>query len=184
VLDLVNSAPDRHEAARRAHQLALDAGVHPEALARAVELRRPPRYLRPIEDAITLLREGVLSALERRYLVEVEQAHGLPVGRRQGPVLVDGIRRYEDLTYDLPDGPAIVRLDGFGYHRDGFTAITDRRRTVAAAMVGTPSVPFGWEEVTRFPCRTAREVEAILRCLRWEGSRAACPRCCERSSGL
>ncbi|WP_345332553.1 type IV toxin-antitoxin system AbiEi family antitoxin domain-containing protein [Actinomycetospora chibensis] len=179
VLDLVNSAPDRHEAARRAHQLALDAGVHPLDLERAVELRRPPRFLQPIKDAIRLLREGVLSALEHQYLVDVEKAHGLPEGRRQGPVLVDGVQRYEDITYDLPDGAAVVRLDGFGYHRDRLTALIDRRRSVAAAVAATPAIPFGWDEVTRFPCRTAREVEAVVRWLGWADPLLSCPRCRE-----
>ncbi|GLZ49438.1 hypothetical protein Acsp06_56230 [Actinomycetospora sp. NBRC 106375] len=48
VLDLAAAAPDGKEALRRAHQYALDAGVHPLALARAVELRRPTRHRRAI----------------------------------------------------------------------------------------------------------------------------------------
>ncbi|MHC1562444.1 hypothetical protein ACR9E3_26060 [Actinomycetospora sp. C-140] len=183
VLDLAMAAPDAEEAKRRAHQYALDARVHPLALARAVELRRPRKFRTAIDAAVGLLREGVLSALEQRYLVDVEQAHGLPVGIRQAPVLVDGVQRYEDVVYDLPQGRAIVRLDGFGYHGDERTALLDRRRSAAAVLDGTPSIPFGWDEVTKDTCRTTREVEALLRPLGWEGVLLACP-VCERTLGL
>jgi len=177
VLDLAVAAPDAQEAMQTAHQLALDAGVHPVALARAVELRRPLRHRRALEDAVKLLREGVLSALEHLYLVDVERAHGLPQGHRQEPVYVDGIERYEDIAYDLPGGRAIVRLDGFGYHRDQLTALIDRRRTVTAALAAATSIPFGWTEVSKLPCRTAREVGAVLRPLGWEDPLLTCPRC-------
>lgn len=177
VLDLVVAAEDREEAARLAHQLPLDAGVHPVALQRAVELRRPMRYLRVIAEAVDLLRDGVLSALERRWVLDVERPHGLPAGRRQEPVVVDGVRRHEDLAYDLPGGRVIVRLDGHRYHRDPTTALTDRRRAVVAALHSTPSLPFGWLEVTKLPCRTAHELGALLRAAGWEGIPLACPRC-------
>lgn len=177
ILDLAVAAPDAEEAMRLAHQLALDAGVHGLALQRAVELRRPLRHRRALEDAATLLREGVLSALEHRYLMDVERSHGLPHGHRQEPVSVDGVERYEDVAYDLPGGRVIVRLDGFGYHRDQVTALIDRRRVVAAAIAAATSIPFGWTEVSKLPCRTAREIGAVLRSLGWKGSLVTCPRC-------
>jgi hypothetical protein len=177
VLDLAIASADAGEAMRRAHQFALDARVHPVALERAVELRRPPRFRRAIDDAVALLRDGVLSALEYRYLVDVEQAHGLPIGHRQAPVLVDGVRRYEDIAYDLPRGRAIVRLDGFEYHSDDRVAFLDRRRSVAAVLAGAPSVPYGWPEVTRTPCLVAGEVETLLRPLGWVDAMLRCPRC-------
>ncbi|MDD7941841.1 hypothetical protein PHK61_25820 [Actinomycetospora lutea] len=183
VLDLAVAAPDAQEALHRAHHHALEAGVHPLALESAVELRRPARHRRAIAAAVALLRDGVLSELEYRYLVDVEQGHGLPVGHRQAPVLVDGVRRYEDILYDMPDGRVIVRLDGFGTHRDARTALVDRRRSVTAAVAGEPSVPFGWEEVTAFPCRTAREVAALLRTAGWDGAVGPCG-LCERNSRL
>lgn len=181
VLDLAMSADSADHAMRRAHQYALDAGVHPAALESAAHLRRPARHRRAIEDAVTLLRDGVLSALEHRYLVDVEQAHGLPAGQRQAPVLVDGVRRYEDVLYDLPRGRVIVRLDGFGTHADRRTALIDRRRFVAAAVAGDISAPFGWDEVTRTPCQTTREVEALLRAAGCEEPGHPCD-LCERNS--
>jgi hypothetical protein len=177
VLDLAVAAPEASEALSLAHQLALDAGVHPFALEKAAELRRPPRHRKSINEAVALLRDGVLSALEYRYLVDVEQAHGLPVGLRQEAVPVDGVGRYEDVAYDLPDGRLIVRLDGFGGHRDQRTAFVDRRRSAAAVLARTPSIPLGWEEVTRSPCRCAREVGELLRPLGWADPLLACPRC-------
>ena len=93
--------------------------------------------------------------LELRYREDVERAHGLPIGQRQEPVMVDGHRRLEDVAYDMPAGRAIVRLDGYFSHADKLTALTDRRRSVAAAMASSIAVPFGWTEVTTMPCRTA-----------------------------
>ncbi|PVZ08276.1 type IV toxin-antitoxin system AbiEi family antitoxin domain-containing protein [Actinomycetospora cinnamomea] len=177
VLDLAVGAPDAAEAMRRTHQLALDAGVPAAALERASELRRPPRYRRAIAHTVAMLRDGVLSALERRYAFDVEVAHGLPVGRRQSPVLVDGVRRYEDIAYDCPAGRVIVRLDGHRYHRDRESALLDRRRGLAAVLARAISLAYGWDEVTQAPCRTARELEAVLRLCGWEGTLVPCAGC-------
>ena len=51
------------------------------------------------------------SALEEHYAVDVEDAHGLPLGAARS-VAVDGVTLFEDVVYD-PVGVALtVRLDG------------------------------------------------------------------------
>ncbi|MEJ2863532.1 hypothetical protein [Actinomycetospora flava] len=177
ILDLVTNAAGPEEATRLAHELAVAHRVHPTTLERAAELRRPVRHRRAIADAVSLLRDGIDSMLELRYRDDVERAHGLPVGVRQEPVMVDGIRRFEDVVYDMPRGRAIVRLDGHDSHADKLTAFTDRRRTVAAIMSDAAAVPYGWHEVTTTACRTAREVEWILRRIGWTDPFRRCPRC-------
>jgi hypothetical protein len=177
ILDLVATAPDLADATRLAHDLAVRHRIHPAALETAAELRRPVRHRRAVADAISLMRDGIDSMLELRYREDVERAHGLPIGTRQEPVMVDGVRRFEDVVYDLPLGRAIVRLDGYGSHSDKLTALTDRRRTVAAAMDDATAVPYGWFEVSKAACRTAREVETILRRIGWSAPFCRCPRC-------
>ncbi|GLZ48987.1 hypothetical protein Acsp06_51720 [Actinomycetospora sp. NBRC 106375] len=83
----------------------------------------------------------------------------------------------EDVVYDLPAGRVIVRLDGWESHSDKLTALVDRRRTVAAALSSSTPIPYGWTEVTKLPCRTAREVEAVLRMIGWTDPSTSCPRC-------
>ncbi|MDD7965553.1 type IV toxin-antitoxin system AbiEi family antitoxin domain-containing protein [Actinomycetospora lemnae] len=177
LLDLAMAAPTQGEATRLVHEIAVAHRIHGLLLGRAVELRRPLRHRRAITDAITLLLDGIDSMLELRYREDVEVAHDLPVGKRQEPVVVDGHRRYEDVVYDLPTGRVIVRLDGYWSHADKLTALTDRRRSVAALLDHAAALPFGWTEVTTAPCRTAREVEAVLRMVGWSGPSRSCPRC-------
>ena len=176
LLDLAVAAPTGEEATRLVHEVAVAHRIHAASLEKGAELRRLRRHRRAIADAVTLLREGIDSMLELRYREDVERAHGLPYGSRQEPVLVDGIRRLEDVVYDMPAGRAIVRLDGYLSHADRLTAFTDRRRSVAAAMSAATALPFGWTEVTTAPCRTAREVEYVLHTIGWADSILRCRR--------
>jgi hypothetical protein len=177
LLDLAVGAPDAEGATRLVHELAVAHRIHATTLEAAAERRRPRRHARAVADAVGLLRGGIESLLELRYRDDVERAHALPAGTRQQPVLVDGCRRFEDVVYDMPAGRAIVRLDGFWSHADKLTAMTDRRRSVAAVLSSSAALPYGWSEVTTAPCRTAREVEAVLRTIGWTGPSRRCPRC-------
>jgi len=177
VLDLAVAAPTPTEATRLVHDIAVAHRIHASALEQASELRRPAKHRRAISDAVALLRDGIDSMLELRYRDDVERAHGLPIGQRQEPVMVDGQGRLEDVVYDMPAGRAIVRLDGYFSHADKVTALIDRRRSVAAAVAASIAVPFGWTEVTTMPCRTAREVWTIIRAIGWSGPFICCPRC-------
>lgn len=177
VLDLAVAEPEAASATRVVHRLAVAGRVHAGPLRAAIDRRRPRRYRQALLDGLDLLTEGVLSELELRYTLDVEKAHGLPTGDRQVPVVVDGVRRYEDIRYDLPGGRVVVRLDGDRYHADRETRHTDRRRAVAAAVLADTSIPFGWDEATCHPCRTAHEVAAVLGHAGWTGSPVRCPAC-------
>ena len=50
-------------------------------------------------------------------------------------------------------------------------------RSVAAILNSGAALPDGWVEVTTMPCRTAREVEVVLRSSGWTGQFRRCPRC-------
>jgi len=142
---------------------ALGMRVPAQRLLTVMELRRPRRYRLPLLDAAHLLAEGVSSALESRYAVDVEDAHGLPRARRQAAVLVGGSPRYEDREYDTPEGPLTVRLDGWRWHSDRASALIDRTRDDTAELEGRGRLTFGWEEVTGTPCSTVAVVVAALR---------------------
>ena len=100
-----------------------------------------------------LMVEGVMSALESTYALEVEAAHGLPSGERQAPVVVDGTVLFEDILYSAPGGELIVRLDGWRFHSDRRVAHRDRRRGNAAELAGRARLAYGPEEVEGEPCR-------------------------------
>ena len=143
----------------------------------AMTLRRPRRYTRALEDALRYASEGVTSALEALYALDVEDAHGLPRGSRQVPFVVDGVQRYEDVCYRVGDRLAIVRLDGRRHHADEATTVLDRRRDTAAALAGHTRVVVGWVETKHHACRTAQEVGQLLRGIGWDGALRACARC-------
>lgn len=115
--------------------------------------------------------DGVESPLERRYQRWVEQAHGLPVGRRQ--VQTAGGRT--DVAYEL--WRTLVELDGRLGH-EGAGAFRDMRRdnrNLVAADLST--LRYGWADVATRPCATAVQVATVLRRRGWEGVPHHCDRC-------
>ncbi|MEW1932705.1 type IV toxin-antitoxin system AbiEi family antitoxin domain-containing protein [Rhodococcus sp. NPDC079359] len=83
VLDLVVAEPTSRQATITLVSAMSSGGVNVAAMTSKVEVRRPMRYLKPILHTLALMRDGVHSALEHRYVLDVEQVHGLPVGQRQ-----------------------------------------------------------------------------------------------------
>lgn len=176
-LDLALAEPDAMAALRLLLHLALRGSLRADQLAFAVERRRPRRYRRACLEAVRLLRDGVTSPLEARYVLDVETAHGLPRAERQTPFALDSTTVYEDCLYPCPDGLVVVRLDGHRYHADPAVRLRDRRRGNAAEVAGRARLEYGWEEVTRQPCRVAREVAEVLAANGWTGEVGACGAC-------
>ena len=146
VLDCAIEEPTAPAAARRLVAL-VGAGRVPVAdVRRRLELRAPRRYRRVLLGALDLLTSGVQSALEHRYVLDVEQAHGLPAAVRQSPVVVDGHTLFEDCDYSTTGVPLIVRLDGRRYHSLPTVAFRDRRRDNAAAGRGWSTGGTRWRE--------------------------------------
>lgn len=176
-VDLATAAPTPRAAMSVLQRSALSGGVSGGALLAAMELRRPPRYRDALHDAAMLMVEGVMSALESTYTLDVEEAHGLPSGARQMPVVVDGTVLFEDVLYSAPGGELIVRLDGWRFHSDRRVAHRDRRRGNAAELAGRARLAYGPEEVEGDPCRAAHEVAAVLTALGWTQGLRPCARC-------
>jgi hypothetical protein len=119
---------------------------------------------------------GVHSALEYRYVRDVERPHGLPKARRQAHVRRDNnAAEYRDVLYD--EYALAVELDGRIAH-PGDTRWLDIRRDNAAAIDGVATLRYGYRELAFRPCLVAQEVGDVLRLRGWPGSARPCSRDC------
>lgn len=175
VLDLAVAEPSSRQAVITLVSAMSSGGVNVAAMTRKVEVRRPMRYLKAILHTLALMRDGVHSALEHRYVLDVEQAHGLPAGKRQAPVFVDGRQLFEDIRYEICD--LIVRLDGQAFHSAKQRRFRDRRRDNAAELRNLPRLMYGWHEVAEDPCGVYREVREVLVREGWNDASYPCERC-------
>lgn len=179
ITDLAVSEAHAHDATTRFVDLASRGRVQLRDLAECVQNRRPMRHLAAIKRALDLLAGGLMSALEIAYLEDVEQAHGLPIGRRQHPFEVDGKTLWEDVAYDEHGAALTVRLDGRRYHATPGVAFRDMRRDNAAELAGRARLVYGWHDVHHKPCTVAAEVRHVLHregCAA-ETHEATCVRC-------
>lgn len=112
---------------------------------------------------------GAFSALEVRFLREVQRAHGLPSGSRQ--VVVAGF-----LDVLLEEYGIVIELDGRLGH-EGAAAFRDMARDNRHAALGLLTLRFGWFDVATRPCTVARQVAAALATQGWQGTLSPCRRC-------
>lgn len=112
---------------------------------------------------------GVHSALENRFICNVERRHRLPTPERQvvvGP-------RAADCWYG--QFALAIELDGWGYHAD--RVFLDMRVDNARAELGIQTRHFGWMDVITDPCGVARLIANLLRRGGWTGSLRPCRTC-------
>ncbi|MBC2960673.1 hypothetical protein [Nocardioides deserti] len=110
---------------------------------------------------------GAWSALERRYLVDVERAHGLPRGRRQQRAETAAGWVSRDVAYPTYD--TLVELDGRFVHDRSSARWSDLSRDAAALAAGQVTVRLGWRHVLD-PCSTAFSVAGVLATRGWDGA--------------
>lgn len=141
--------------------------------------RLPRRAL--LEAVLADVATGAHSALERRYLVDVEQRHGLPRGIRQQPATTGTRSAFRDVEY--AGLGTLVELDG----RLGHDRVADRwadlDRDLAAAGDGRQTLRLGWRQVLA-PCRVAAVVAAVLTARGWTGTPQPCSDACPPESRL
>jgi very-short-patch-repair endonuclease len=148
----------------------------PGRLLAAMNLRPKVRWRDRLREALDDITDGVHSALEVRYVRDVERPHGLPRARRQAPVTRGTGRIYLDNL--LEEYRICVELDGQAAH-----PVAERWRDIqrdnASAADGIITLRYGWADVTRWPCRTAGQVATALRLRGWTDAptpcRAGCP---------
>lgn len=150
----------------------------PRRLQSALDLRSRSINRRLIQDMITDVAVGAQSALEVRYLHDVERAHGLPHGRRQSGRATGRAERtrraYRDVLYE--EYAVVVELDGRPGHDDE-GRFRDLRRDNVSAVRGELTLRYGWEDVVDDTCLTAFQVGGVLLRRGWPGPIQQCPNC-------
>ncbi|GAA4684557.1 hypothetical protein [Nocardioides nanhaiensis] len=165
----------------------VDAAVAALADVCQSRLTTPERLRRHLESQSRVARRGLLtavlddvsvgawSALERRYLAQVERAHGLPGADRQRRVRPCGSAAYRDVDYRARQ--VVVELDGRLAHGAPGQRWADLDRDLAALVGGDITLRVGWAQVLQ-PCRLAGTVGRVLAARGWTGRAHACSRRC------
>jgi hypothetical protein len=174
VLDLIEAAPtfDAGYAwlARALSRRLLTVGMLREALA----ARSRFRWRAWLADSLEEAHDGAHSALEVRYIRDVERAHGLPAAQRQARRQIAGRTHYKDNWY--AEYLVAVEIDGPAYH-DGDQAERDKvRDNVNLAVDDANTYRFGPASVTERACESAALVAATLRRNGWPGVPHPCKR--------
>lgn len=151
----------------------------PTRLRVAADQRPRLRWRRLVHDVLVDAQDGVASPLERRYLRDVERAHGLPRGSRNRPEGPVGRRRYRDVRYRR--WRLVVELDGAAAHPVDQQEYDDLRDNEVARRLER-TLRFGWRSVTGRPCFVAAQVVAVLQQGGWTGPPTPCGPACALDS--
>lgn len=129
-----------------------------------------------LAEVLTDVAAGTRSVLERRYLRDVERAHGLPAGQRQLRERTASGVVCRDVRYR--DQRTLVELDGAFGHRDATDRWADLQRDLDASLSDHVTLRPGWAQVLE-PCRLAMIVGQVLRQRGWPRAvrpgRPGCP---------
>ena len=138
-------------------------------------LVEPQQHLRHRKLILAMLADvgaGAESALEVRYLRDVERAHGLPVGQRQV-----GVSAHTRTDVGYVEHMVLVELDGRLGH-DGAGVWRDWARDNDHAASGRfITLRYGWHDVVRRPCEIAGQVAEVLIQNGWTGLPRRCRGC-------
>lgn len=148
----------------------------PARLLDEVEHRPRLGRRRLLIEVLDDVAEGAYSALERRYLRDVELAHGLPRGRRQRREQLGGAVVFRDVEY--AEQVLLVELDGRLGHELADDRWADLDRDLQAATSGRLTVRLGWRQALE-PCRAATAVATLLQARGWTGAPNPCGDGCD-----
>ncbi|MEP6630680.1 MAG: hypothetical protein ABJA89_09420 [Lapillicoccus sp.] len=137
----------------------------------AVRQRHPRRALLGL--VLGDVAGGAESAMEVRYLHDVERAHALPSGERQIIIDPSGRQRH-DVGYRAQR--VLVELDGRLGHEDRGDRVHDGVRDRRSASRGWLTVRAFWTDVAGQPCHLALDVGAVLHSRDWTGVVRPCRR--------
>jgi hypothetical protein len=155
--------------------------TRPERIVEALADRKKVRWRDEILAALTDVATGAHSALELRYLRDVERAHGLPSGSRQHTVFRAGGRFYDDVRY--AEFGIVIELDGRAAHPEE-ARWRDLRRDNLSVVQGRRVLRYGWADVAGRPCDVAAQVAEVLRTAGWRGAPRPChPGCAMITKG-
>jgi hypothetical protein len=153
-----------------------------EPYFRAVaEAHKKLRWRRELDEIITMAAGGTHSPLEYRHDRDVQRAHGLPEPARQAKFAKpDGSVGYRDRCYPQYGG-LVIELDGRRFHPDERRGL-DQERDNQAAVTGS-TLRYGWTDVTRRACETARQEAEALHHRGWAGQLRPCSPDCRAVAG-
>ncbi|MDX6372107.1 MAG: hypothetical protein QOD98_1095 [Nocardioidaceae bacterium] len=134
-------------------------------LVAVLEAQPRLRHRRLLTAVLGDVAAGTNSALDR-YLRDVEQAHGLPVGRRQVRHVGGSRTAYRDVDYE--EYGVLVELDGQLGHDGTADRWDDLDRDVSSAVGGHLTVRAGWRQVLDAD-RLAVAIGTILKSRGWPG---------------
>jgi hypothetical protein len=144
----------------------------PERLRAELAGRRTHPWRSLLAGLLADAQDGAHSALELRYLRDVERAHRLPRGARNTPERTpSGRTRYRDVRYR----GLVIELDGVEAH-PADRRFRDRARDNEVALAGELTLRYGWHEVVADPCAVAAQVATALRRQGWRGRPKPCSR--------
>lgn len=139
-------------------------------LAQCLDDRARMPHRRLLQQMLEDVGDGAESALELRYLRDVQRPHHLPPAQRQARGRRG--REFRDMRYDAFG--TIVELDGRLHILGRFR---DMGRDNTTLLEGDLTLRYGWPDVTERPCQVARQVAALLMARGWTGMPTRCPRC-------
>lgn len=183
VLDLTDQSTDPDnviDVVLRACQRRLTTAAR---IAQAARQRKRLRWRGLVKELVGEVIDGVQSALERKYLRDVERAHGLPRGQRNHGDGSRGRRRYRDVRYRR--WRVVVELDGRAAHPEEWRERDDLRDNELTETEDARTLRYGWWSVAVRPCETAAQVGRLLSARGWRGSLRRCgPGCTAVSASL
>ena len=160
VIDLVHAATDLNDVIAWVTGGFGKGKVSEGRLKEVAAARKRLRWRGDLDEIIVAGAGGAHSVIEYRYDHDVEQAHGLPKAAKQVKYTKpDGSRGYRDRYYQKYK--LIVELDGKQYHPLEHRGRDQDRDNDAVATVGS-TLRYGWVDVTRKRCESARQVHAAL----------------------
>lgn len=174
VLDLIAAATTFDEAYSWLTRALAQNLVTEDMLRATLAARSRIRWRALLTEALADAGSGVHFPLERRYVRDVERAHGLPAAERQARRVIEGICHYKDNRY--PDYGVCVELDGAAYHPPEQTRRDKHRDNVNLAADDTRTYRFTLVDVTERACVSAAMVAATLRRNGWQGKPHPCRR--------
>jgi hypothetical protein len=174
VLDLVATAATFDDAYSWVSRAVAERLVTVDALRAALAARKRVRWRQWLTDALADAEDGAQFPLERRYLRDVERAHGLPRAERQARSAVGGRTHYKDNLYGKYG--ICVEIDGPAYHRAERVQKDKDRDNLNLAADGIQTYRFGPVNVTERACESAAMVAESLRRNGWEGQPHPCRR--------
>jgi hypothetical protein len=174
VLDLVAAAPTFDQAYSWISRAVSRKLVTISGLQAALASRHRVRWRNWLNEALADASDGVHSSLERRYVRDVERAHGLPRSQHQVRRQFDAKVQYRDNWYT--DYKVVVEVDGPAYHQNERVQLDKDRDNINLALDDVKTHRFGPVGVTERACETAVLVAATLQRSGWQGSPHPCRR--------